>query len=63
MNLGTRDLKALHVIRALQPMEEGDIPRDFGVNITKLVKMGLAVLRSDGYWLTEKGQAALRNGY
>lgn len=63
MSLPQKDLKALHVIRALQPMEEEDIPRNLGVDIIKFTEMDLAVLRADGYWLTEKGQAALRDGY
>ena len=42
-------------------MREEDIPRDLGVDVMKFVKMDLAILRADGYWLTEKGQAALRD--
>ena len=63
MNLPQKDLRALHIIRALQPIHEAEIPRSsVRVDIIRFVKMDLVTELTGGYALTEKGQAALRHG-
>ncbi len=63
MNLTQKDFRTLHIIRALQPIHEAEIPRsNLGIDIIKFVKMDLVTELVGGYALTEKGQAALRHG-
>ena len=63
MSLPQKDLRALHIIRALQPIHEDEIPRSNSrVDIIRFVKLDLVTELAGGYALTEKGQAALRHG-